>query len=583
VASGLEVVETREPDSREGIVSLAFAPDGRRFVTATFEGAVRLWDADNSGRQRLLFQLGPRERGPHALVFSPDGKLLAFGAGTSIHIYDLKGGVESRKFENAHGDQVLTLAFGPDGKTLFSAGDSEYRDVPGKPDTVECDPRLRMWDVASGKVIREYTDAAPDRGACAAVLSRDGRTLVSRQANSIKLWDVSSGKVRRTIPGFWLPSVASNKPIHIRWAFGGNDLALSPDESLLACLDHPLHTVTLWDTATGRRTLDFPDAHSHCVEGVACSPDGLRIATAGGEDGTVRLWDAASGKPLRTFVIGDSYPCVARSVVFSKDGKSIIAGGHNYKDGQHTGTVHVWDVDSGDVRLELRPGKDVAKVALSHDGSLLAIAASSFSEFFHDRAARRGAPRERTLLIVDAKTGVERRQIMLGGYSKCLAFSADGTMVSVVDKDGAIRTWDVATGKLIHQSSAGREMMSAAIADDGTLAAVSCYRTDQTTLWDLAQGKQVALIAIGNEGNPWSDLAISRDKRLLATASNGGEDNTPEKYSIRLWDLRSHRMLKRFPRPLCNRIMSMEFTPDGRRLISGMSDGTCLVWDVSKL
>jgi len=78
-------------------------------------------------------------------------------------------------------------------------------------------------------------------------------------------------------------------------------------------------------------------------------------------------------------------------------------------------------------------------------------------------------------------------------------------------------------------------------------------------------------------------LAISPDKRVLASASVGGEDHDTEKQSIRLWDLHTGRLLKRFARPLTNRVKTMLFTPDGKRLISGMSDGTCLVWDVSKL
>ncbi|HEV8066163.1 MAG TPA: WD40 repeat domain-containing protein [Planctomycetaceae bacterium] len=590
VASGLEVWETPEGHDRASMIALAFAPDGHSFVTSGQErdGAVRLWDADNSGRQRLLVHFENGNLAPYVLAFSPDGKLLAYDARRDIHIYNLQRGIESAKFVRAHG-QIVSLAFGPDGKTLFSAGNSKYRPVPGKPNHVESDPCVRMWDIASGKLIREFAEAGPDTGACAAALSRDGRILASKQSNSIKFWDVSSGKVVRTIPGFWLPSAASDKTLAnqrgTQWAVTHNGLALSPDASLLVCTNHPLHTLTLWDTATGRRKLDFPDSHADSVKGLACSPDGSRIATAGGDDGTVRLWDGTSGKPLRTFVIGDSYPCGARSVAFSRDGKSVVAGGPNYIDGRNTGIVRMWDVDSGAVRLELRLGTDVAKVALSHDRNTLAIATSNFREFFFDRSNPQEKPRQRTLLIVDAKTGAERRQIEFGGYPKSLAFSADGSRVSVVSDEGAITTWDVATGKLAHPAAGGGRprVMAAAIADDGTWAAVSCFRTDRATLWDLANGTQIGQVTLENEGNTWSELAISPDKRFLASASLGAEDLSPEKHSIRLWDIHSGRLLKRFDRPLCNRVNAMEFTPDGRRLIAGMSDGACLVWDVSKL
>ncbi len=582
ISSGLEVLEVSQEHDHEGIETLAFTPDGRSFVTASSEGALRLWQADNSGRQRLLLQLGPQDRGQHALACSPDGKLLAFGVRRNIRVYDLESGAESRRLDNAHGDTIRSLAFAPDSRTLVSAGDSEYHDVPGKPDSVGCNPRLRIWDVANGKLIREFTDAS-EKGSCAAALSRDGHTLALRESNSIKICDVSSAQVLRTIPRFWLPTPASNRTIHERWAVVGSPVAISPDATTVATTTTPLYTIKVWDAATGANKLPFPDSHSQRVEGVACSPDGSRIATAGGQDGTIRLWDAVSSKILRTFVLGSAYPCEAHCVAFSPDGNAVVGAGSGFKNGQNTGIVRIWDVESGDIRLELLPGTDVARVAFSQDGSRLAIAATNFRESLIDGSANKKMPREPTLLIVDAKTGVEHPQIELEDYPRCLAFSPNAEMISVVGKAGVISTWKLATGKLVQRSAVGRDMMSAAITDDGTLAAVSRFRTDEATLWDLRRAKRIGQIALENEGNPWSALAISRDKLLLASASNGGEDKTPEKYSIRIWSLRSGRMLQRFSRPLCNRILSMEFTPDGHRLISGMSDGTCLVWAVSKM
>ncbi len=70
---------------------------------------------------------------------------------------------------------------------------------------------------------------------------------------------------------------------------------------------------------------------------------------------------------------------------------------------------------------------------------------------------------------------------------------------------------------------------------------------------------------------------------MLASSAVDPEGRSTEKHSIRLWDLRTGRLLKQFTRPLANRVKTMIFTPDGKRLISGMSDGTCLVWDVSGL
>jgi WD40 repeat protein len=53
--------------------------------------------------------------------------------------------------------------------------------------------------------------------------------------------------------------------------------------------------------------------------------------------------------------------------------------------------------------------------------------------------------------------------------------------------------------------------------------------------------------------------------------------------TIRFWDAQSGRPLKRYSLSGGNMVSSLAFTPDGRRLITGMSDGTVLLWDVSSL
>jgi WD40 repeat protein len=601
VASGLELREASEVQERESPVAIAFTPDGRHFAAAGFAGAIHLWDADNSGRQRLLVDLGNRAGGgDHALAFSPDGRLLACGVDGDIRLFDAETGAAAGKIEHAHEQEILNLFFGLDGKTLFSAGDSTYRSIPGK-QWVECDPRLRIWDVATGKIVREFIHKPPETGSCTAALSRDGQTLVSRQKNSLMVWDVATGQVKQRIANFWLPAPARDRPIRDQWAFSGNSLAISPDATRLASVSAPLHTVTLWDATTGRPTPDLSNSHFESIAGLACSPDGKHIVTGGGRDGTVRLWDSISGKTLRTFVIGDEFPCEARSVAFSPDGKSIVAGGPNAKDGKNTGIVRIWDIETGAVRLELRAGVEVSGVAFSLDGSLLSVATSNFREFFLQQGGGKEPPRERTLLIVDAKTGAERQRIKLGGYVKALAFSADGAAVSVVAEEGKISTWNVATGKLQHARVAPapapapglqprrrfNAVWAATFSADGSLAAVNRNSSPVATLWDCAHGTEVGEVELPNEGEGERHishvLAISPNKQVLASASVGDEMQVGEAPSIRLWDLHNGRLIKRFARPIANRVKALVFTPDGKRLISGMSDGTCLVWDVSKL
>jgi WD40 repeat protein/beta-lactamase regulating signal transducer with metallopeptidase domain len=591
VASGLELQETHYANPEDGARAVAFARDGKSFATSGFQGAVRLWDADSSGRERLVMDLG-RSGGPYPLTFSPDGKLLACATLKDIHLFDLHWGVEAGTIKNPLGREITRrLEFGPEGKTLFSAGESFDRMLRDKQKERAESSQLRMWDVAGRKLIREFVDPAFEPGRCAFALSRDGRTLVSLQLNTVLLWGVATGKVTQRIPRHGLPSLAGDKPLDVVEVDAAAGVAISPDAMTIATADNPLHSVTLWDVATGRRKPDFPDAHSARVEGLACSSDGSRIATGGG-DGTVRLWESASGKHLRALVLGDPFSPV-RSVAFARDGQTVAAGGEDRKGRQDYGLVRIWDTKSGEQRLEVRTGQDVTAVALSSDGSKLAVATSSVGEFRGMRDPRGEVPQEPkwSLLIIDAKTGAERQRIKLESYVRTLAFSPTGEMIFSAEHPGALSTWDVATGRLVKKcdvcdSEASRRsnwVFSAAFSADGSLAVVKCFPSNLATLWNLAKGKQIGHLDSENETDVASVVTISPDNRLIASASWSDEGHSAEKHLLRLWDARSGKLLNRSSHPLSNPVASLAFTPDGRRLISGMSDGTSLVWDVSGL
>jgi WD40 repeat protein len=54
-----------------GVSSCAFSPDGKRIVTASFDGTARLWDAETGA---LLMMLEGHIDAVVSCVFSPDGK-----------------------------------------------------------------------------------------------------------------------------------------------------------------------------------------------------------------------------------------------------------------------------------------------------------------------------------------------------------------------------------------------------------------------------------------------------------------------------------------------------------------------------
>jgi WD40 repeat protein len=110
------------------------------------------------------------------LAYSPDGSVLANGAGETIYLWDTATGRELRRCSGHPG--VGWLGFSADGKHLFSAG---------------YDRVVRTWDVATGRLLRRFTvdPAANVRFA----FSPDGKTLACGCSDHVvRLWDLGTGQ-----------------------------------------------------------------------------------------------------------------------------------------------------------------------------------------------------------------------------------------------------------------------------------------------------------------------------------------------------------------------------------------------------
>jgi len=55
------------------------------------------------------------------------------------------------------------------------------------------DNTIKLWDVASGRVLRTFTEHSEDVRSVA--FSPDGRTAASGSGKTIGLWDVTSGRL----------------------------------------------------------------------------------------------------------------------------------------------------------------------------------------------------------------------------------------------------------------------------------------------------------------------------------------------------------------------------------------------------
>ena len=159
------------------------------------------------------------------------------------------------------------MAFSPDGRQLLSGSD---------------DSTLKLWDAASGQLLRNFEDAGR---ISRLAFSPDGRQVVSGSDDkTIKLWDAPSGKLVRIFRGH------SDRVNSVEFSPDGRQVLSGSDDD----------TVKLWDVASGQLLRSF-EGHSDAVNSAAFSPDGKQVLS-GGSDGTIRLWNTEAGELLATMI-----------------------------------------------------------------------------------------------------------------------------------------------------------------------------------------------------------------------------------------------------------------------------------------
>jgi hypothetical protein len=164
----------------------AAKPPGRQPDPRTTEGP--------SGPQALAATLthGSRWLTVHAVVFSPDGHLLASGLEDArTQLWDSTTAQQLRTLTpdatlwSEMTGPVHAVAFSPDGRLLVGAGG---------------DGTVRLWDPATGRPERTLTGHA--RGIWGVAFSPDGRLLASASEDrTVRLWDPATGQHRRTLTG----------------------------------------------------------------------------------------------------------------------------------------------------------------------------------------------------------------------------------------------------------------------------------------------------------------------------------------------------------------------------------------------
>ena len=217
-------------------------------------------------------------------------------------------------------------------------------------------------------------------------------------------------------------------------------------------------------------------------------------------------------------------------------------------------------------------GRLLRRVPPANDGDSMRY------ELFHDVLAdpivewRRGFEAER------AGRAARRRLVRVGSVllSLVAVFAALGIWALLQRSDAERSARSAASAALATESTA----QLAGHVDRALLLALAAYTTHAsadaagaivTGLESPALAQSDSILRGGSDGV--RAVAFSRDGRMLASADFDG--------TLRLWDLRRHRLLRKPIRQSTGEVWSVAFAPGGRRLAVAGGDGTVRLRDTT--
>nr|QEO74600.1 serine/threonine protein kinase [uncultured bacterium] len=311
------------------------------------------------------------------------------------------------------------LVFSPDGKVLATAGDGA----------------VRLWDTATGSLVRELRGLSP-AGAGYLAFRQDSRFLIAGDLGGhVLVWDVATGRRTASVAvGGQNSVVAVGFTTHMHAALASGTAGRALALVLLAPGSGPTspQNLEMWDVTAGKRLVTFSQVGNRGHQ-YTFTPDAHVVVVAGSH--AVTLWDAGNQRQITSLAVegGESW-----ILALSGDGQFLVTGEASLDDRTGDLTVNplVMIRDLVNLRrVTMLPVTDHAKVpevaAFSQDGRVIATTAEPPGDYVALWDATRPAP-----VPLATVAGPAARA------ASDVALSPDGRRLAA-SSDSEVRLWDI--------------------------------------------------------------------------------------------------------------------------------------------
>ena len=299
-----------------GLMACRFDPVGKHLFASAENRSIYRWKLEAAAKdpKHKPVAFGAHESWMFDLAVTADGQTLISAGGDDQLIWwpaSAEAPQPIRKVK-AHQGWIRSIRLSPDGKLLASGGN---------------DRMLRVWNVADGTKVHEFSEAA--REIWSVAFHPDGKSVLGGDLDGkIHQWDIAAGKHVRSFDAAPLHEFEKGQSVHYggvralvvstdgKWVVGGG---LHKGTNPLGNIQQPLALRFDWQSAKLTRQHVTTGFTNERIWGMHYHAQGFLVAAIGGSKGALLFWNEGDDPSFHTFAL----PSTARGMAVSSDGMQI--------------------------------------------------------------------------------------------------------------------------------------------------------------------------------------------------------------------------------------------------------------------